>query len=200
MSQAGPAGLLLNLLLARLGLSDSSRLCIDARPEAIKAGHADGLTPRTLEVLKSLNLFDEIFNHGRHIHELARWQRDATAVEGGLQRQFVIKLELGNGRYEPQILTMQQGRIGRIFEEDLRRYSARRVVRGSRLVDVKLDEERDATFPVVATIECEGKPKTVRTKYLVGADGAHSNSEAVSRHINGGTDDRRHLGRVGYCR
>jgi phenol 2-monooxygenase len=132
------------------------------------------LIPRTLEVLKSLDLFDEIFNHGRHVHEWGRWQCDAKAPEEGLKRQYVIPMALGKGRYAPQIVTIHQGRIGRIFEEDLRRYSARGVERGSRLVNVRLDEKGDATFPVLATVEREGKERTVRTKYLVGADGAHS--------------------------
>lgn len=61
---AGPAGLMLELLLARYGLSDDSLLCIDAKPTALKSGQADGLQPRTLEILKSLGLADEILCEG----------------------------------------------------------------------------------------------------------------------------------------
>lgn len=38
---------------------------------------------------------------------------------------------------------------------------------------MKIDES-DAEFPVLAEIETEGRRRTVRSKYLVGADGAHS--------------------------
>lgn len=61
---AGPAGLMLNLLLARYGLGDESLLCVDAKPTTLKSGQADGLQPRTLETLKSLGLADEILTEG----------------------------------------------------------------------------------------------------------------------------------------
>ena len=61
---AGPAGLMLELLLARYGLSDESLLCIDSKPSTLKSGQADGLQPRTLETLKSLGLADEILTEG----------------------------------------------------------------------------------------------------------------------------------------
>lgn len=61
---AGPAGLMLELLLARYGLSDESLLCIDSKPGTVKSGQADGLQPRTLETLKSLGLVDEILSEG----------------------------------------------------------------------------------------------------------------------------------------
>lgn len=61
---AGPAGLMLELLLARYGLSDESLLCVDAKSTTLKSGQADGLQPRTLETLKSLGLVDEILTEG----------------------------------------------------------------------------------------------------------------------------------------
>lgn len=53
---------MLTLLLARYGLSDESLLYINAKDGAVRAGHADGLHPRTLEVFKSLGLADEVLN------------------------------------------------------------------------------------------------------------------------------------------
>ena len=61
---AGPAGLMMELLLARYGLSDDSLLCIDAKSTTLKSGQADGVQPRTLETLKSLGLADEILCEG----------------------------------------------------------------------------------------------------------------------------------------
>ena len=60
------------------------------------------------------------------------------------------------------------------METDLLRYSKRGVQRNTTLIDVKIDEEGDAEYPVLAEIETEGQRRTVRSKYLVGADGAHS--------------------------
>src|SRR5689334_19159797 len=49
---AGPSGLFLTLLLARYGMTDASLMCLDSKPGTLKAGQADGLQPRTLEVLQ----------------------------------------------------------------------------------------------------------------------------------------------------
>ena len=69
---AAPAGLMLNLLLARYGLSDESLLCVDAKSTTLKSGQADGLQPRTLETLKSLGLADEILTEGCQMWQVFR--------------------------------------------------------------------------------------------------------------------------------
>lgn len=85
---AGPAGLMLELLLARYGLSDESLLCIDAKSTTLKSGQADGLQPRTLETLKSLGLADEILSEGCQM-----WQVDFV-----LLHHLRISLTLCAGR------------------------------------------------------------------------------------------------------
>lgn len=54
--------MMLTLLLARYGLGDHSLLCIDQNESGQSSGHADAFQPRTLEVLKSLGLADDIIN------------------------------------------------------------------------------------------------------------------------------------------
>ncbi|KAL3473528.1 FAD binding domain-containing protein [Aspergillus californicus] len=170
---AGPAGLMLNLLLARYGLSDSSLLCVDAKPGTLKSGQADGLQPRTLEVLKSLGLADEILNDGCHMEEVAFWNPTGKKEGDVIERTSIVPDVSVPARFQHEV-TIHQGRIERILETDLLRYSARGVVRNTKLVDVKIDEGGDPEFPVLATIETDGEAKTIRTKHLVGADGAHS--------------------------
>lgn len=75
---AGPAGLMLELLLARYGLKDESLLCVDSKSTTLKSGQADGLQPRTLETLKSLGLADEILTEGCQMWQvgviiIAKW-------------------------------------------------------------------------------------------------------------------------------
>ncbi|KAL4945073.1 hypothetical protein BDV06DRAFT_231798 [Aspergillus oleicola] len=177
---AGPAGLMLTLLLSRYGLSDESLLCVDSKPGTLKSGQADGLQPRTLEVLKSLGLADEILNDGCHMEEVAFWNPTGKAEAEGdvIERTSIVPDVSVPARFQHEV-TIHQGRIERILETDLLRYSQRGVQRDTKLVDVKIDEEGDAEFPVVAEIDVgsgdEKERRTVRSKYLVGADGAHSN-------------------------
>ncbi|RAK96857.1 putative efflux pump antibiotic resistance protein [Aspergillus ibericus CBS 121593] len=169
---AGPAGLMLNLLLARYGLTDASLLCVDAKPETLKSGQADGLQPRTLEVLKSLGLADEILGDGCHMEEVAFWNPSSDPDEV-IERTAIVPDVAVPARFRHEI-TIHQGRIERILETDLLRYSRRGVQRNTRLLDVIIDEDGDVEFPVVAELETDGQRRTVRSKHLVGADGAHS--------------------------
>ena len=168
---AGPAGLFLTLLLSRLGLSSESLLCVDANPLATKTGHADGLFPRTLEVLNSLGLSDEIMRYASHIVEGGTWQYDAE--KGAIERTRMDSYLVGQSRMGTGIRCIHQGRVERILEDDLALYSDTGVVRSTNCVNVRIDES-DAEYPVLAVLECQGEKRTVRTKYLIGADGAHS--------------------------
>ncbi|KAL6239506.1 hypothetical protein BDW75DRAFT_120505 [Aspergillus navahoensis] len=176
---AGPAGLMLNLLLARYGLSDDSLLCVDTKPGTLRSGQADGLQPRTLEVLKSLGLADEILNDGCHMEEVAFWNPTGRTEGDLIERTSIVPDVSVPARFQHEV-TIHQGRIERILETDLLRYSKRGVQRNTRLVDVRLDEQADEEFPIEAVIEVENgdggekERRTIRSKYLVGADGAHS--------------------------
>ena len=169
---AGPAGLMLNLLLARYGLSDKSLLCVDAKPSTLKSGQADGLQPRTLETLKSLGLSDEILCEGCQMWEVAFWN-PSEDKEKIIERTSIVPDVAVPARY-PHEVTIHQGRIERILETDLLRYSKRGVQRNSKLVDAKIDEDGDPEFPVLSVIETDGQQRTVRSKHLVGTDGARS--------------------------
>ncbi|KAJ5732486.1 hypothetical protein N7493_003967 [Penicillium malachiteum] len=169
---AGPAGLMLELLLARYGLTDESLLCVDSKPTTLKSGQADGLQPRTLETLKSLGLADEILTEGCQMWQVAFWN-PSDDKEKIIERTSIIADVAVPARF-PYEVTIHQGRIERILETDLHRYSKRGVQRNTKLLDMKIDEEGDPEYPVLAEIETEGRRRTVRTKYLVGADGAHS--------------------------
>jgi phenol 2-monooxygenase len=181
LRQAGPAGLFLEVLLARYGLTDSSLLCIDSKPTALKSGQADGLQPRTLEVLGSLGLVEEILTQGCQMWEVAFWNpKQASFSNGdtngeiqGIERTSIVPDVAVAARF-PHEVTIHQGRIERILEDDLKRYSVRGVQRSSRLTKVLIDEAGDPDFPVLAEIESPSGVRTIRTKHLVGADGAHS--------------------------
>jgi 2-polyprenyl-6-methoxyphenol hydroxylase-like FAD-dependent oxidoreductase len=183
---------MMGLLLSRYGLTDESLLCLDSKSGLLKAGQADGLQPRTLEVLKTLGLADEILTDGCQLWEVAFW--NPAEVDSIIERTSIV-LDITVPARFPHEVTIHQGRIERILEDDMRRYSKRGVQRSSRLLDVHLDENGDPEFPVIAHIEItteEGETvqQTIRTKYLVGADGAHSAvRRAVGIDLEGDSSD-----------
>ncbi|QKX59642.1 uncharacterized protein TRUGW13939_06779 [Talaromyces rugulosus] len=163
---------MMGLLLARYGLSDQSLLCIDSKSSALKSGQADGIQPRTLEVFKTLGISDEIENEACHMWEFAFWNTSQDKLKI-IERKSVMPEVMAPARF-PYEATIHQGRIERIMETDLSRYSKRAIVRNTKLLNVRLDEEGDPEFPVIAEIETSGVKQTIRSKALVGADGAHS--------------------------
>ena len=186
---AGPAGLLLTLELARLGLNDHSLICIDAKDEGTKTGHADGVNARSQEILRTLGLEADILRDGNAFSELAIWgpsEQDPTQLETKDRRNT---LHFPPFRFDA-LRTIHQGRIERILKSDLQSYSARGVQYSTSIQKVWLDKNNKAEYPVLATLEHAGSTKTIRTKYLVGADGAHSVvRKCMNIEMNGDTTD-----------
>jgi len=100
-------------------------MCYDAKPGTLKAGQADGLQPRTLEVLKSLDVVDEIINHGCHMSEVAFWNPkpgNSPGTGAGIERISFAPDVVVAARYKHEV-TIHQGRIERILEDNLDQYS-----------------------------------------------------------------------------
>jgi 2-polyprenyl-6-methoxyphenol hydroxylase-like FAD-dependent oxidoreductase len=100
------------------------------------------------------------------------WAREESNPDV-LVRKMCMPFVMAPARYE-QLVTLHQGHIESVFREDLTRYKGRDVQYGSKLVGMRIDEDGDKDFPVLAMIERGGVREEVRTKYLVGADGAKS--------------------------
>ena len=169
---AGPAGLFLTLQLARYGLSEDSLLCIDAKEEYTKTGHADGITGRTLEILRTFGLEGDILRDGYRFNGFTIWAKsttDPTRIECTQRHRHT-----GGPQRYGFATTFHQGRLERLLKNDLRRYHPRGVDYSTSLVALQLDEATDPEYPVLATLEHNGQTRRVRTKYLVGADGARS--------------------------
>ena len=187
----------------------------------MKAGQADGLQPRTLEVLQSLDLAHEILSEGCHMSEVAFWNpksetaddrsTDAStnasttttiniststpptntpnvvhATNGsrrGIVRTSFVPDVVVDARFKHEI-TIHQGRIERILDESLRRYSKRGITHSTDFKHFEIDPTSDPEYPIKITLAtpitgADGSTNTtssrmVRAKYLVGADGAHS--------------------------
>ncbi|KAF5534402.1 phenol hydroxylase [Fusarium mexicanum] len=199
---AGPAGLFLTLLLARYGITEAALLCLDSKPGTLKAGQADGLQPRTLEVFQSLGIASEIISEGCHMEEVAFWnpvQSNGNTNGNGSHAAGIERTSFAPdvnvpARF-PFEVTIHQGRIERILEENLHLYASKGVIRRShRFLEYTVDDT-DADFPIVVKYEQDlpdgsTQKGTVRTKYLIGADGARSKvRKCMGLELEGETTD-----------
>lgn len=67
---AGPSGLVTALWAARQGLT----ICvIDKKDGPVERGHADGIEPRTLEILDGLGVADSIWQKANKTVEICTW-------------------------------------------------------------------------------------------------------------------------------
>ena len=198
---AGPSGLFLTLLLARYGITDSSLLCLDSKPGTLKAGQADGLQPRTLEVLQSLGIAGEILREGCHMTEVAFWNpvvstgSEPGQKKIGIERTAFVPDVAVPARYSHEV-TIHQGRIERILQEDLHLYAPQDVIRRSHhFTNYEIDHENHPEYPILVKYDYELEDGTlaqssVRAKYLVGADGAHSKvRKSMGLELEGETSD-----------
>lgn len=162
---------MLTIALTRYGLRSDSLLCIDARHHQTLVGNADGLAARTLEILGQLGLESEFRRHGAPFVERSVWIRE-KADPDSLKKQMTVPFDMAPARYE-QLVTLHQGHVERVLKEDIAKYGGNDVQYEARLIEVEIDG-KEPEFPVLAKIERDGIIEEVRSKYLIGADGAKS--------------------------
>jgi 2-polyprenyl-6-methoxyphenol hydroxylase-like FAD-dependent oxidoreductase len=163
---AGPVGTALALELALHGVSFR---VIDRIPARNDKSRALIMQPRTLELLNRHGAADSMIARGRIL-------RGASTY---IKKQLVVKLDLDNlGTTDtefPLPLNVSQVETERFLEECLSKYgiSVERPVTATSIIQ---DDSG-----VTSTLELpDGTTETVRSKYVVGCDGAHS----VVRHAS----------------
>ncbi|PSR71348.1 hypothetical protein PHLCEN_2v12777 [Hermanssonia centrifuga] len=175
---AGPSGLMCANGLAKAGVDVR---IIDQRPSKVAAGQADGIQPRTIEVLQSYGLAERLLREGNQMHMAAFYNPSAN---GGIERTGrAADVTASTARF-PFEVTLHQGAIEAIFLDSMASMSVR-VERPIIPTSIKLSmEEAELADPHSHPIEIvlkhldaeDGQVDTeiVHAKYVVGADGAHS--------------------------
>ncbi|KIM44405.1 hypothetical protein M413DRAFT_442389 [Hebeloma cylindrosporum] len=175
---AGPAGLMAANALARNSVKVR---IIDQRPVKVAAGQADGIQPRTSEVLQSYGLAGRLLEQGNQMHMAAFYNPSST---GGIElTDRVPDVTAPTARY-PFEVTLHQGAIEAIFLESMREFGLD-VTRPAIPVSIQLSEDElelkdpDA-YPVRVVLRHLGhennadETEVVHAKFVIGADGAHS--------------------------
>jgi 2-polyprenyl-6-methoxyphenol hydroxylase-like FAD-dependent oxidoreductase len=171
---AGPTGITLAIDLARRGvdvriLDKAERFAVGSR--------GDGLQPRTLEVFEDLGVLDEVLAAGIGAPLMRIYDGKSVVWEDRMAKPEPPRAD----RPYPNLWFVPQWRTEQILRSALSSYGIQ-VQLGVEVVVVEPDED--------AVTVGLGSGETVRTAYLVGADGGHS---AVRRQLAipflGVTDD-----------
>ncbi len=169
---AGPVGLLLSTCLARWGYRIKH---IDNRPEPTKTGRADGIQPRSLDLLRNMGLKPAIMAHKpAKVYEVAFW--DPRNDGNGIQRTgtWASCPSFIDARY-PFTTLLHQGYIERVFLADLQANGVQ-VQRPWTIKAFRTNETANSKYPVEVTLAHVdgGAQETVRAKYLFSGEGSRS--------------------------
>ena len=168
---AGPVGLLLAVCLARWGYKIK---LVDNREVPTITGRADGIQPRSLHLLRNMDLKRAIMAHApAKVYEVAFW--DPKPAGEGIHRtgNWASCPKFIDARY-PFTTLLHQGLIERIFIDDLSKHKVT-VQRPWTITGFKNDG-KDPTYPVEVSLRHVKKDKqeTLRAKYLFSGEGARS--------------------------
>ncbi|KAI8996410.1 FAD binding domain-containing protein [Trametes punicea] len=175
---AGPAGVMCANALAMAGVNVR---IVDQRPAKVAAGQADGIQPRTIEVLHSYGLGERLLREGNQMHMAAFYN---PSPSGGIERTSrAADVTAPTARY-PFEVTLHQGAIEAIFLDSMKAHGVvveRPIVPTSIQLSQSEDElENPNAHPVTVILkhldppEHQGDSEIVKAKFVVGADGAHS--------------------------
>jgi 2-polyprenyl-6-methoxyphenol hydroxylase-like FAD-dependent oxidoreductase len=170
---AGPTGLVLAIELARRGVA--LRL-VDKSGEFFGGSRADGLQPRTLEVLADIGITDTVLAEGNPGIEVRAYQGDKVVFEGRTTEPMPARPDVPY----PNIWFLPQFRTEELLRERLARLG-HQVEQSCELVSLEQDD--DGVTVTLGTHQ-------VRARYVVGADGGRSTvRNALGIPFDGETDD-----------
>ncbi|KAI6160821.1 FAD binding domain-containing protein [Pisolithus thermaeus] len=176
---AGPAGLMCGNALAAAGGIEGR--IIDQRPSKISVGHADGLHPRTIEVLQSYGLAERLLREGSRMYICAFYN---PTPAGGIEfTTRVPDVTIPNARFTFKI-GLHQGAIEDAFLDSMAQHNLK-VDRPVKPLAIELSQDEEqlrslSSYPIKVTLARldaatdADELEVIHAKYVVGADGPHS--------------------------
>ena len=163
---------MLSTCLARWGYKIKH---IDNRPEPTATGRADGIQPRSLDLLRNMGLKSAIMAHNpARVFEVAFW--DPSDSASGIHRTgtWASCPDFIDARY-PFTTLLHQGHIERVFLSDLEKNGVE-VQRPWTITGFQSEESQSSEYPVTVQLEhVDGTAKEqIHAKYLFGGEGSRS--------------------------
>ncbi|KJK93699.1 hypothetical protein H633G_02437 [Metarhizium anisopliae BRIP 53284] len=169
---AGPVGLMLSTCLARWGYRVKH---VDNRPEPTKTGGADGIQPRSLDLLRNMGLKTGLMAHKpARVYEVAFWNPDKSGNDIVRTGTWASCPKFIDARY-PFTTLLHQGHIENVFINDLEKNGVL-IQRPWTITHFESDEQENPEYPVRVELKhVDGTTtETVRAKYLFGGEGSRS--------------------------
>nr|OQO28039.1 hypothetical protein B0A51_02840 [Rachicladosporium sp. CCFEE 5018] len=166
---AGPAGLMLACTLAKYGIKAT---VLDDRPTRTSTGRADGLQPKTIETFRQLRIGDELLRNGVKVYDISFWVYMQFIESSGIRADYIHYPPEVNVA-DPYILLVHQGMVEDVLLDDMQQRGVE-VLRSSPFSDFTSTKAQSGTVDVNYISVKSGKPGRIRSRYLVGCDGAHS--------------------------
>ncbi|KZV66553.1 hypothetical protein PENSPDRAFT_636892 [Peniophora sp. CONT] len=167
---AGPVGLVGALALAMNGVKVH---IIEKLPALAVGQRGAGIAPRTMETYRMLGFVDEVKAAGSTIMKAQKYDSEGRPTE---VFDFVDHGKKTPGAPEPESWLFGQDGICKIVARHLKERFGAYIEFGTELVNVEQDNAG-----ATAIVHVQGVEKTVRVKYVVGADGG----KGISRKLAG---------------
>lgn len=172
----GPAGL---TLAAQLSAFPDIRTCIvEQKPGRLQLGQADGIACRTMEMFHAFGFSDRVMKEACWINETTFWKPDDRQPANIVRSGWIQDVEDGLSEFPHVVLN--QARVHDLYLGVMRRSAAKLEPHYGRRV-VAVQPAASGAAPALATVTLErmepphqGQTETVRARYVVGCDGAHS--------------------------